>query len=583
MRMNSDRPILRSGAAASLSAAVLVLGLGAAPAAKPSPAAFDEATVTHVLNRVAFGPSARETARLRELGLTRYLDEQLRPDTIADAAMAARLAGLETVQLSSRDISERYYGPMLEMRQTLKRAKGDASPEMAGTGGAEAKDAGPLANLTPEERQRVRAARQQSQRVLQELGSHKLLRAVYSERQLQEVLVDFWFNHFNVFAGKGPVQAYLTEYEREAIRPHVLGSFRELLGAVAHSPAMLFYLDNWQSSDPNMAARLNPAGLRADARNPGRRATARGRFAGLSEDERARRLEEAKPRMPRMPRGLNENYARELLELHTLGVDSGYTQQDIVEVARAFTGWTIRGPRQGGSFWFDDRRHVKGAKHVLGATIDRGGEQDGEAVLDLLVRQPATATFIVTKLARRFVADEPPAGLVARAAETFRRTHGDLREVTRVIVSSPELLAAEARRAKVKTPFEFVASALRASGADVTDAAALLPRLKELGMPLYFAQPPTGYADRADAWVNTGALLARMNFALSLVDGRIPGTRIDLTAMASNGTPEEIRARLVHTLLAGEASESTRRTLDKGAEPAKLAALALGSPEFQRR
>jgi uncharacterized protein (DUF1800 family) len=546
-------------------AVAIVLGLGVSPGASRSesgtpPASsgaeapgplrpetpLDEAIVAHVLNRVAFGPSARDAARLRELGLARYLDEQLRPDALADTALATRLAGLDTLALSSREISERYYAPMLELRQAARRAQAESTgamqnaekPEMAGATSDAPRDAGPLANMTPEERQR--AARRQSQRVLQELGAQKLLRAVYSERQLQEVLVDFWFNHFNVFAGKGPVQAYLTEYERDAIRPHVLGSFRDLLGAVAHSPAMLFYLDNWQSSDPNTPRRAKAGGL-------------------------------------------NENYARELLELHTLGVDSGYTQQDVVETAKAFTGWTIRGPRQGGGFWFDERRHVKGARRVLGKTIDRGGEKDGEAVLDLLARHPATATFIATKLARRFVSDTPPAAVIARAADAFRRTHGDLREVTRVIVSAPELLAAEARRTKVKTPFEFVASALRAADADVTDGTPLLPRLRELGMPLYFAQPPTGYADRADAWVNTGALLARMNFALALVDGRVAGVRLDLTSLASNGSPEEIRNRLVATLLSGEVSDATRGTLDKAGEPRQLAALALGSPEFQRR
>jgi uncharacterized protein (DUF1800 family) len=556
-------------------AVAIVLGLGAFPGAgRPDTGpprretSLDEATVAHVLNRVAFGPSARDAAKLREMGVARYLDGQLRPEALADAALAPRLAGLDTLALSSREISERYYAPMLELRQAARRAQaestgamqGGSRPDMAGATSDRPRDAGPLANLTPEERQRARAARQQSQRVLQELGAQKLLRAVYSERQLQEVLVDFWFNHFNVFAGKGPVEAYLTEYERDAIRPHVLGSFRDLLGAVAHSPAMLFYLDNWQSSDPNMARRRGTELLR--------------RRLPAGAGDQARRAQAG---------GLNENYARELLELHTLGVDSGYTQQDIVETAKAFTGWTIRGPRQGGGFWFDERRHVKGAKRVLGKTIDRGGEKDGEAVLDLLARHPATATFIATKLARRFVSDTPPAALVARAADMFRRTQGDLREVTRVIVSAPELLATDARRAKVKTPFEFVASALRAADADVTDGTPLLPRLRELGMPLYFAQPPTGYADRADAWVNTGALLARMNFALALVDGRVDGVRLDLTALASNGSPEEIRNRLVGTLLSGDVSEATRNTLDKAGEPRQLAALALGSPEFQRR
>jgi uncharacterized protein (DUF1800 family) len=596
-----------AGLAAALGSAGLAWsGTGlAGPDVQASTPATDEATIAHVLNRVTFGASAAGMARIRTVGLTNYLDEQLHPETRPDAPMASRLAGLDTLALSSREISERYYEPAMELRQTIRRAQADAakaaSPDVPSQDGSmapvekpgdEASMARPrenaLASLSPDERQRVIAARREAQRVMQQLGQQKVLRAVYSESQLQEVLVDFWFNHFNVFAGKGPVQTYLTEYERDAIRPHVLGRFRELLGAVAHSPAMLFYLDNWQSSDPDMSARASMT--RAAGSGP-RRGAARGRLsnlsgrqrerlANLSDEERQRLAEQVRQRMPR---GLNENYARELLELHTLGVDAGYTQQDIVEVAKAFTGWTIRGPRQGGDFWFDERRHVQGEKHVLGARIREGGERDGEAVLDLLARHPATATFIATKLARRFVADEPPAALVRRAADTFRRTGGDLREVTRTIVTSPELLAPAARRAKVKSPFEFVASALRAAQAEITDATPLVRQLKELGMPLYFAQPPTGYADRADAWVNTGALLARMNFAMALVDNRLPGVRVDVASLTGAGSLEDVRARLVATVLAGDASTSTRETLGKGAAATQLAALTLGSPEFQRR
>jgi uncharacterized protein (DUF1800 family) len=414
-------------------------------------------------------------------------------------------------------------------------------------------------------------ARREARTVLVELGEQKLIRAISSNRQLQEVLVDFWFNHFNVFAGKGPVQVYLTEYERDAIRPHVLGRFRDLLGAVAHSPAMLFYLDNWQSSDPAFAERFDASPAMQRRRAPAR---------AVSDEPRERLMEQVRQRMPR---GLNENYARELLELHTLGVDAGYTQQDVIEVARAFTGWTIRGPRQGGGFWFDERRHVKGAKKVLGHTIDKGGVRDGEAVLDVIARHPSTATFIATKLARRLVADEPPRALVQRAAAVFTSTQGDLREVVRTILVSPELRSAETRRAKVKSPFEFVVSALRASGAEVAAAAPLLRELRELGMPLYFAQPPTGYADRADAWVNTGALLSRMNFALALVNNRVAGVSVDLPALAGGGDVAGGRARLVDALLSGDASESTRRTLARGDDAAQVAALVLGSPEFQRR
>jgi uncharacterized protein (DUF1800 family) len=272
----------------------------------------------------------------------------------------------------------------------------------------------------------------------------------------------------------------------------------------------------------------------------------------------------------RQKRGLNENYGRELMELHTLGVDGGYTQQDVINVARAFTGWTIEQPRQGGGFRFEPRLHDMGEKIVLGHRIRGGGGQsDGEEVLDILAKHPATARFIATKLVRRFVADTPPQDLVDRAAERFVDTGGDIREVVRVILTSREFLAPEAYRAKVKTPFEFVVSAIRATGSDVRGAEALVGSVRQLGMPLYLCQPPTGYADRAEAWVNTGALLNRMNFALQLVGGRMRGV--------------EPGAAPVAPLLAGQLSETTAATIAKATDPRQVAALTLGSPEFQRR
>jgi uncharacterized protein (DUF1800 family) len=314
---------------------------------------------------------------------------------------------------------------------------------------------------------------------------------------------------------------------------------------------MLFYLDNWQSADPEAQTMRE--------RN-------RDRFG-------------ARPRaLPPMPnsnsqrprRGLNENYGRELMELHTLGVDGGYTQQDVVNVARALTGWTIDQPRQGGGFRFEPRLHDTKEKIVLGHKIKAGGDQsDGERVLDILAAHPSTATFIATKLARRFVADTPPPALVARAAARFRDTRGDIREVMRTILTSPEFFAPEAYRAKVKTPFEFVVSSLRATGTDVIEAAPLVQAVRQLGMPLYLCQPPTGYADRAEAWVNTGALLNRMNFAVQLVGGRMRGVR--------GGEAPAAPA------LGGEISPATAATIAKATDPKQVAALTLGSPEFQRR
>ena len=448
------------------------------------PAALDDATIVHVLDRTGFGARAEDVARVRELGLDRYLDEQLHPERLSDAEVRARLAGFQTLALDSSTIAERYYAPLLRERRASR--KDDAGKP------ADAADAPGRTWIRPSARAAASFARPSASRWTSS-AQQKILRAVYSPRQLEEVLVDFWFNHFNVFAGKGPVRGYLTEYERDAIRPHVLGRFRDLLGAVAKSPAMLFYLDNWQSVDPqaaeDMTRRLDRIGDGGGVRGRIGRRRLEQRTGAKATPEAIAQIKQ------RMPRGLNENYARELMELHTLGVAGGYTQADVVEVARAFTGWTIRGPRQGGGYAFDARRHAKGPKTVLGTTIDAGGEGDGEAVLDLLAAHPSTATFIATKLARRFVADEPPPALVKRAAATFTSSRGDLRAVVRTILTSPEFLSAEARRAKVKTPFEFAVSALRVTRAEVADASAVVQQVRALGMPLYFAQPPTGYAD----------------------------------------------------------------------------------------
>jgi uncharacterized protein (DUF1800 family) len=439
--------------------ALAIVATGWVSATTPAPT---DAAITHLLNRVAYGPRPGDVERVRALGLDRYIDEQLHPERIADRAIQPRLAGLTTTALSAKEIAERFERPALEARRDRQKQTGTTA-----TTPADPAARGPL--------------RQQANQLVAELAEAKVLRAIYSERQLLEVLTDVWFNHFNVDARKNRERFLLTVYERDTIRPHVLGRFRDLLEATARDPAMLVYLDNWMSADPNAPARFRaaPAGKR--------------------------------------PRGINENYARELMELHTLGVDGGYTQKDVTEVARAFTGWTIENPRRGSGFRFDARMHDGGAKIVLGHKIAAGGgESDGERVLDILAAHPSTARFIAFKLARRLVGDEPPPALVERAAARFRTTNGDLREVTRTILTSPEFLSPDAFHSKVKTPFEFVVSALRATAADVTDARPIVRQLRDLGMPLYQCQPPTGYADTADAWVNTGALVSRLNYALKL-------------------------------------------------------------------
>jgi uncharacterized protein (DUF1800 family) len=544
--------------AAFLLALALAYGpaLAAAGAGGQTPPEDDKA-IAHVLDRLGYGPRAGDVENVRRAGILNYIDQQLHPEKIDDAALEARLAALTTIDLSTRDIAREFYLPAQAEKRQQKKTQAKDEPDNQNTAGARPP-------RTPEMTEAMLKQRQ----VVVELDEQKILRSVYSERQLEQVLTDFWFNHFNVFAGKGPERIMLTEYERDVIRPHVFGSFRELLGATAHSPAMLFYLDNWMSTDPK-----GPHASPTDAMRQRNRA----RLLGVMPPDRAELM---KQQQKNRPTGLNENYGRELMELHTLGVDGGYTQKDVVEVARALTGWTIQQPRLGGGYRFDPRLHDDGEKQVLGHTIKAGGgEKDGEQVLDILSHHPSTARFISTKLARRFVGDDPPQALVDRAAKRFTDTNGDLREVVRTIVTSPEFFAAGAYRAKVKTPFEFMVSALRASNADIRGPGGLIRALQQLGMPLYQAQPPTGYADTAEAWVNTGGLVSRMNFALSLVKNGIQGVRVQLPAEQM----DTARERLVRNVLQGTASDATFETLKKAGDVTQLTALVLGAPEFQRR
>ena len=588
--MKPNSPRVRSLLVVATTAAMVLLS--GALSALPDSAAPDSAdvkTVNHVLNRIGFGARPGDIERVQAMGVEKYINSQLHPEKIADEALKERLAPFTTISMSSSELTDKYFEPA----DALRRQRQQEQARQARTTPVDptmttATPARPPDQPTPEERM----IQQQQATVLNELMQAKILRAVMSERQLDEVLVDFWFNHFNVFVGKGQVRQYLTEYERDAIRPYVLGNFRDMLGATAHSPAMLFYLDNFQSVTPNPP--------------PQRTLFGRG---GL------------RPQPPNAPRGLNENYARELMELHTLGVDAGYTQKDVQEVARVFTGWTIDQPRLGGRFTFRPQAHDTGTKVVLGTTIENRGESEGERVLDILAKHPATARHIAFKLAQRFVSDEPPKSLVDRAAKKFLDTKGDLREVTRLIVTSKEFFAKEAYRAKVKTPLEFVVSAARAAGATVQNAQPFVQALRTLGMPLYGAQPPTGYSMTADAWVNTGALLNRMNFAVQLVSGGQPAgpggrggrgvpnpqqqqrlanrplpnpqdmrpaqlarmpIQVDLEMLAPD-TTEATRDRLIQIVLAGEASDATKATLARAESPQQLIALTLGSPEFQRR
>jgi uncharacterized protein (DUF1800 family) len=408
---------------------------------------------------------------------------------------------------------------------------------------------GKLASVaSPDLRRKIEILNGPTQVVNRDLTEGKLLRAIYSNRQLEEVLTDFWYNHFNVYLDKGADRSMVTSYERDVIRPHVLAKFKDLLEATAESPAMLFYLDNWQSAGP-------------DSRIPNR------------DRKGAARRE-----------GLNENYGRELMELHTLGVDGGYTQKDVTEVARCFTGWTIRQPRQGGGFWFNDRLHDKGEKHVLGVTIRAGGGMgDGLKVLDILAQHPATAHFISKSLAIRFVSDNPPESLVDKMAKTFLSSDGDLREVMRTMLTAPEFWDPANFRSKVKSPLEMVVSAVRSVNGDVEMATSMVSTMNQLGEPLYRKQEPTGYSNRGGDWMNSASLLARMNFANALAQGKVQGVKVDASQFLAD--PQQIERNILLTDASADAQVAIEAGLAERKSPKGplVAGLTLGSPDFQRR
>ncbi len=590
----------------------------------------EEQRVVHLLDRVSFGSRPGDVERVMKMGWEKYLDEQLHPERISDQTAEQKWKGIESIHLSNSELAKNYPPPQV-IREVLKQR----GIELPGLGGVFNPTQNPNAapdNLTkkdakkgfkelgkdaekmkadetgepatapaqqPDDQAKRREAYQvlkemgyrPQQQIVQELQQAKIIRAVYSEKQLQEVMTDFWFNHFNVFINKGADRVLTTSYERDVIRPRVFGKFEDLLKATAESPAMLFYLDNWMSASPNVKT-LN----RDELRQMRRQQRGVGRFGGM----RPEPMLNQNGKIPQnRARGLNENYAREIMELHTLGVDGGYTQKDVQEVARCFTGWTLRQPRNGAEFVFNPMMHDDGEKTVLGKKISSGGGiKDGYAVIHLLATHPSTAKFISTKLARKFVSDNPPQSLVDRMAETFKKTDGDLREVLRAMFASPEFFAAENYRAKIKTPFEMTVSAVRAIGAD-TDAGPQFHRwLAQMGEGLFLCQPPTGYADTAEHWVNTGALLERMNFALAISGNRIPGTRASLRNSAqglNTSQTSQVVDHYVKLLLRGQISPQTRATIDRSlgeqqlamagarVDVAKVVGLILGSPEFQRQ
>jgi uncharacterized protein (DUF1800 family) len=421
-----------------------------------------------------------------------------------------------------------------------------------------------LAQL-PEYRRMGLKSKQPQQVVSGDLKEGKVYRALYSNRQLEEVLVDFWFNHFNVFENKnvqiqpqGVVRMLLASYERDAIRPHVLGKFKDLLLATSRHPAMLYYLDNWESISPNAFDSFQV-----------------GPFAAG---------QNLAQQFSRQAHGLNENYGREVMELHTLGVDGGYTQADVIAVARCFTGWTIRQPTTKPEFVFASFMHDNGEKVVLGHMIAAGGgEPDGLQAIEILAHHPSTAKFISRKLAERFVADDPPQSLVDRMTQTFTKTDGDLRAVLQTMFTSPEFFSEGAWDAKVKSPFEMVVSAVRALGGEATDTFTLVQKIAELGEPLYGKLEPTGYPETGEGWLSTANLLGRMNFATTLASGQVPGVKLDSSRLDGKDAPA-----IAREVLGRPASDQTLEALAKGLEGKEpmarmVASLVLSSPDFQRR
>ncbi len=508
----------------------------------------ERAAAAHLLDRFAFGPRPGEVDAVVAMGLDRWLERQIDGPGEPDPALDARLARYPALALPLAETLRRYPADGV-VRAEARRAGVLPDPNAPASSGPTAALQA-LDDKAIRERVKELAAERgylPEHELVDQAKAQKLLRAVYAEDQLAEVMADFWFNHFNVSLTNDRTRSYLLSYERDAIRPHALGRFRDLLEATARHPAMLHYLDNAQSVAPAGAAttaQVERAVFAGGARRAGKAPPA-GRSAPAAKPSSA---PAGKPPAP----GLNENYARELMELHTLGVDGGYTQRDVVEVARAFTGWTamppaevdrektaerlareahngIGGSLRDGEFLFRADTHDAGAKTVLGHPLPAGrGIEDGEEVLDLLAAAPATARHLARALAVRFVADHPSPALVDRLAGVYLATGGDVRALLRAIAESPELWRRDEAAAKVKSPFELAVSALRALGAEVTDPRATLDWIGRIGEPLYACQPPTGYPDRAEAWVNTGALLARMSFGLQLAAGKVGGVKVDV-------------------------------------------------------
>ena len=574
----------------------MLLRAGTDAARKPL---TEEQKTLHVLGRLGFGARPGDVDKVKAVGLQKYIDQQLNPSSIDDAALDAKLKNLDVFNLSTAELFAKYPNP-----GALLRALDGDKPQ-------------PAAQQNPEEMtEKDRQERQQklrelyakydlkpAQQILPQITANRVLRAVYSEKQLQEVMVDFWQNHFNVFAGKAAVRWYIPSYERDVLRKNALGNFKDLVVGTAQHPAMLFYLDNFESMSPNTQGpgqNQNAQRLQQLVRNGGQiTPQMRERIKqqqGLTDaqlDQRIKDLKAAKPQQQAARRGINENYARELMELHTLGVDGGYAQKDIIEVAKCFTGWTIADPRgyrraaagmingteekrlariqrqagvpddiDSGEFYFNPRWHESGAKMVLGQKVDEGGIKDGLKVIDILVSHPSTAKFIAKKLAVKFVSDNPRDGLVSRVADAFQRSKGDIKTTLKALFNDKEFFAADNYHAKIKSPFELAVSSIRALGAETNGGPQMLAMLNKLGEVPYGYQAPTGYPDTAEDWVNTGALLERLNYAIALSSNQIAGTRVDLKRFEAKDK-SSVLDRTIALVLDNEISPATRAMLVK--------------------
>ena len=633
------RPLLATVALSAMFSTTFAVSASAQQMSKPQTAKTSAARlkslsedqkILHVLNRLGYGARPGDVEKVKQIGIEKYIEQQLNSSQISDPVAESKVKNLEVLRLSNAELFAGYPNGAgvlsvlsRENGKSVRQLKAErrGAAEMKQTEGAAMMKPGDnmaenMQEMSQADRQKYRQQINQLYRkydlrqpnqITQQLNASRILRAVYSERQLQEQMVDFWTNHFNVFAGKAATRWFLPEYDRDVIRPNALGNFRELLTATAKSPAMLFYLDNFQSVAENNNQNANGRNVRlmerieknGGALPPRQRERMKERLGLTDEqlDQRLKQMQQRAANQKKQRRGINENYARELMELHTLGVDGGYTQKDIQEIARAFTGWTIVDPRgyrrvaaklgdeeaergmrgmqrlaglpdgaESGTFFFNERQHDKGEKTILGQKIPAGGGiEDGLKVIDILVKHPSTAKFIARKLAVKFVSDNPSEELVNRVAAAFQKSNGDVKTTLRALFASPEFFAPENYRAKIKTPFEVLASAIRTLGADTNASPAMQAMLAKMGEPLYGYQAPTGYPDTAEDWVNTGALLERLNFGLAIAANRIPGTRVDLTRFAGKDpdNKEKVMETFLSVVLHGEVSDATKATLKK--------------------